>query len=85
MAVEIAKRLDGDIVTADSRQVYRGMDVGTDKPSVDSRDGVNHHLIDLIDPGEPFNAGLFRRDARQLIEGLYERRRLPLVVGGTGL
>jgi tRNA dimethylallyltransferase len=85
VAVEIAKRLDGDIVTADSRQVYRGMDVGTDKPSVDSRDGVNHHLIDLVDPGEPFNAGLFRRDARQLIEGLYERRRLPLVVGGTGL
>jgi tRNA dimethylallyltransferase len=84
-AVEVAKRLDSEIVTADSRQVYRGMDVGTDKPSIDARQGVAHHLIDLVDPGEPFNAGLFRRHATALIEELYQRRRLPLVVGGTGL
>ena len=85
VAIEIAKRLDGDIVTADSRQVYRGMDVGTDKPMVGTRGAVTHHLIDLVDPDEPFNAGLFRREASRLIEELYQRRRLPLVVGGTGL
>jgi len=85
VAVEVAKRLDSDILTADSRQVYRGMDVGTDKPPVAARQGIAHHLIDLVEPDEPFNAGLFQRHATQLIEGLHQRRRLPLVVGGTGL
>ena len=85
VAVEVAKQLDSDILTADSRQVYRGMDVGTDKPPVAARQGIAHHLIDLVEPDEPFNAGLFQRHATQLIEGLHQRRRLPLVVGGTGL
>ena len=85
VAIEVAKRLDTEILTADSRQVYRGMDVGTDKPSMAARQDIPHHLIDLVDPDERFNAGLFRRQATQLIEDLHQRRRLPLVVGGTGL
>ena len=85
VAVEVAKRLETEILTADSRQVYRGMDVGTDKPPVADRHGIPHHLIDLVDPDEPFNAGLFRTLATPLIDGLHQRRRLPLVVGGTGL
>ena len=85
VAIEIAKRLDSEILTADSRQVYRGMDVGTDKPVAAARQGIVHHLIDLIDPDQAFNAGLFRQHATQLIEALHQRRRLPLVVGGTGL
>jgi tRNA dimethylallyltransferase len=85
VAIEVAKRLDSDILAADSRQVYRGMDVGTDKPPVGARQGIVHHLIDLVDPDEPFNAGLFQRHAIQLIEGLHQRGSLPLVVGGTGL
>ena len=85
LAIEVAKQLPSEILTADSRQVYRGMDVGTDKPPVDVRQGVVHHLIDLVDPDEPFNAGLFRRHATALIERLYQSHRLPLVVGGTGL
>src|SRR5262245_58394457 len=85
LAIEVAKRLDSEILTVDSRQVYRGMDVGTDKPPVAARHGVAHHLLDLVDPDEPFNAGLFRRHATQVIDELYRRRRLPLVVGGTGL
>lgn len=85
VAIEVAKRLDSEILTVDSRQVYRGMDVGTDKPPVAARHGVAHHLIDMVDPDEPFNAGLFRRHATELIEELHRRRRLPLVVGGTGL
>lgn len=85
VAIEIAKRLGSDILTADSRQVYRGMDVGTDKPPLVAREGVAHHLIDLVDPDEPFNAGLFRRQANRLIDDLHHQRRIPLVVGGTGL
>jgi tRNA dimethylallyltransferase len=85
VAVEVAKRLDTEIVTADSRQVYRWMDVGTDKPPVTARQGIVHHLIDLVDPDEPFNGGLFRQYATQVIETLHQRRRLPVVVGGTGL
>ena len=85
VAIEVAKRLETDVLTADSRQVYRGMDVGTDKPSIAARQGVVHHLIDLVDPEEPFNAGLFRQQAAGVIRALHQRRRLPLVVGGTGL
>lgn len=85
VAIEVAKHLDTDILAADSRQVYRGMDIGTDKPPVAARAGIIHHLIDMVDPNEPFNAGLFRRHAVRVIDTLHERRRLPLVVGGTGL
>jgi tRNA dimethylallyltransferase len=85
VAIDIAKRLGTDILTADSRQVYRGMDVGTDKPPVAARQGISHHLIDLVNPDQPFNAGLFRRHATELIDALHRQRRLPLVVGGTGL
>ncbi|HEU4683639.1 MAG TPA: tRNA (adenosine(37)-N6)-dimethylallyltransferase MiaA [Nitrospira sp.] len=85
VAVKVAKRLHTDILTADSRQVYRGMDVGTDKPSPSERQGVPHRLIDLVDPDQPFNAGCFRRHAADAIEQLYRRRQVPLVVGGTGL
>ena len=85
VGIEIAKRLDTDILTADSRQVYRGMNVGTDKPPPAARQGIAHYLIDLVEPDEPYNAGLFRSHAAELIEASYHRARLPLVVGGTGL
>ncbi len=85
IAVEVAKHLGSEVLTADSRQVYRGMDVGTDKPPLTAREGIAHHLIDLVDPDEPFNAGLFRRHASAAIDGCYRRRMLPLLVGGTGL
>ena len=85
IAIDVAKRFETVILTADSRQVYRGMDVGTDKPPVASRQGIPHQLIDLVDPDEPFNTGLFRRHAAAAIERLYQHGRLPLVVGGTGL
>ena len=61
IAIEVAKRFETAILTADSRQVYRGMDVGTDKPPLALRQGVSHQLIDLVDPDKPFNTGLFRQ------------------------
>ncbi|MDC8449036.1 MAG: tRNA (adenosine(37)-N6)-dimethylallyltransferase MiaA [Nitrospira sp.] len=85
IATQVAKHLDTDVLAADSRQVYRGMDIGTDKPTAEERQGVPHRLIDLVDPGETFNAGWYRRVATAEIERLYRMGRLPFIVGGTGL
>ncbi|HJR75841.1 MAG TPA: tRNA (adenosine(37)-N6)-dimethylallyltransferase MiaA [Nitrospiraceae bacterium] len=81
----LAAALDTDLLTADSRQVYRGMDVATDKPTPDQRQAVAHRLIDLVEPDQRFNAGLYRQAAVREIERLYREHKLPLVVGGTGL
>jgi tRNA dimethylallyltransferase len=85
IALALAQALGTEILTADSRQVFRGLNVGTDKPPVESRGGVPHRMIDLVEPDQPFNAGAFRRHALAEIERLYGERKLPLVVGGTGL
>ncbi|MDO8963228.1 MAG: tRNA (adenosine(37)-N6)-dimethylallyltransferase MiaA [Coriobacteriia bacterium] len=81
---EIALRLGGEIVSADSMQVYRGMDVGTAKALPEQR-RVPYHCVDLVDPGTPYSAALFQSDARAAIDTLLERARTPVVVGGTGL
>jgi tRNA dimethylallyltransferase len=85
IATQVAKHLDTDVLTADSRQVYRGMDIGTDKPTAEERQGVPHRLIDLVVPSETFNTGWYRRVAMEEIDRLYKAGRLPFVVGGTGL
>ncbi len=84
LSLALAETLDAEIVSADSRQVYRGMDIGTAKPSADERARVPHHGLDLIDPDERYSAGRFARDARRWIAGIRGRGRVPLVVGGTG-
>ncbi len=85
LGVQVAKRLGTEVLTADSRQVYRGMDIGMDKPSPAEREGVPHLLIDLAAPEERFNVGLYRRAAMAEIERLYREGKVPLLVGGTGL
>jgi tRNA dimethylallyltransferase len=85
IGVLVAQHFGTDVLTADSRQVYRGMDIGTDKPTADERQGVPHRLIDLADPDETFNTGWYRRAALAEIDRLYAESRLPFVVGGTGL
>lgn len=85
IATHVAKHLGTDVLAADSRQVYRGMDIGTDKPTAEERQAVPHRLIDVVDPSETFNAGWYRRLAMVEIERLYSAGRLPFVVGGTGL
>src|SRR5205809_2905918 len=84
-AVALAARLPMEVVSADSRQVYRGMDVATGKPTAGERKAVTHHLLDLIEPGERYNAARFRLDAAKAIEGIRAAGRLPVIVGGTGL
>ncbi len=85
VALEVARAFETEVLTADSRQVYRGMDVGTDKPAKLDRQGIPHRLIDLVDPDQPFNTGLYRNHATEDIIRLHRARRLPFIVGGTGL
>lgn len=84
-AVQMAMVLSGEIVNADAMQVYRGMDVGTAKPDEGEKRGIPHHLLDVVDPDEPFNAAVYRRLALPVVEALASRNTPCLVVGGTGL
>lgn len=84
-AVALARRVPIEVISADSRQVYRGMDLATGKPTAEERRHVPHHLVDVVDPDDRYHAERFRRDARAAIAAIEERGRLPVVVGGTGL
>jgi len=84
-AIEIARKFNGEIISADSMQIYRRMDIGTAKPTTAERARVAHHMIDIIEPDENFNARLFSQLGRDVIAQLHRRGRLPFVVGGTGL
>jgi tRNA dimethylallyltransferase len=84
LAIEVAKRVGGEIVSMDSRQVYRGMDVGTAKATPAQRAGIPHHGLDLVDPDQRFSAGEFGRRARWWIAEIESRGNLPILVGGTG-
>jgi tRNA dimethylallyltransferase len=85
VAVMVAERLGGEIISADSMLVYRTMDIGTAKPTPAERRGVSHHLIDIVEPDEVYSAALFQQQARDVIQDVLARGRLPLLVGGTGL
>ncbi|MCC7547470.1 MAG: tRNA (adenosine(37)-N6)-dimethylallyltransferase MiaA [Burkholderiales bacterium] len=85
LAFELAQRIDVEIVSVDSAQVYRGMDIGTAKPARDELARVPHHLVDIVDPTEPYSAARFVRDARPAMDEVSARGRLPLLVGGTML
>lgn len=85
IAIALARRLGAEIVTADSMQVYQGLDIGTDKPTVAERQGVPHHLIDVVEPNERFNVAQYRRLAHETIQAIHGRGNLPILSGGTGL
>jgi tRNA dimethylallyltransferase len=84
LSIAVAQALSGEIISMDSRQVYRGLDIGTAKPSLAMRRAVPHHGLDLIEPGERYSAGQFARDTRDWLKQIRERSHLPLLVGGTG-
>ncbi len=85
LALKCAATFGGEIISADSMQVYRSMDIGTAKPTIDERQSIPHHLIDVVDPDEEFNAALFVKLAAGIIETLTKRGKTIFVVGGTGL
>jgi tRNA dimethylallyltransferase len=85
LAVDLAKRLGGEVLACDSTQVYRGFDIGTAKPTVEERQGVPHHLLDLVEPSFPFTAGEYRARALGVLEDLSQRGKVPILTVGTGL
>lgn len=84
LSIGLAKAVDGEIISADSMQVYRKMNIGTAKIEPSEMQGVRHHLIDILDPGEEFNVVLFKRYALEAMEDIYSRGKIPVIVGGTG-
>lgn len=84
VSVEFAKDVRGEIISADSMQVYRGMDIGSAKIKKEEMRGIPHHLLDILEPEEPFNVMLFQRLAKQKIEEIYGRGHIPILTGGTG-
>lgn len=85
LSIELSKRMKSEIISADSRQVYKYLTIGTAKPSEEELSEAVHHFIDIYEPEEPFNAGQFSREARTVINQLLEADKIPIVVGGSGL
>lgn len=84
-SIDLAKRIDGEIVSADSRLVYKDFNIGVAKPTVEERQGIPHYMIDVVEPTVNYSAGLYAREAKKCIEDILSRGKTPIVVGGTGL
>ena len=84
LSIGLAKRIGGEIISADSMQVYRHMDIGSAKATKEEMDGIPHHLIDILEPSCDFNVVMFQKKAREALEDIYSRGSLPIIAGGTG-
>lgn len=84
-SIELAKELNGEIISADSRLVYKGFDIACAKPSITEREGIPHHMMDIVDPEFDYSAGLYEKDAKKCIEEIISRGKTPIIAGGTGL
>ena len=84
ISIELAKKIGGEIISADSMQVYQHMDIGSAKITKEQMQGIPHHLIDFLPPTQPFNVALFQKLAKESILGIYSRGKIPIIVGGTG-
>ena len=85
LSIELAKELNGEIISADSMQIYKKMTIGTAKPTEDEMQGIPHHMIDIIEPNEDFNVAMYRKMAEEKIEEILSKNKTPIIVGGTGL
>ena len=85
LAIELAKLLNGEIISCDSMQIYRGMDIGTAKPTAEEAEGIPHHMIDIVDPSESFSAADYAPLAKKATDDILTRGKLPIFCGGTGL
>ena len=85
LAVELAKRINGEIISADSMQIYKDMNIGTAKITPEEMQGINHYLIDFISPDERYSVSSFKKDAEKAIEDILAKGKVPIIVGGTGL
>ncbi|MBR5247529.1 MAG: tRNA (adenosine(37)-N6)-dimethylallyltransferase MiaA [Lachnospiraceae bacterium] len=84
LSIALAKAINGEIISADSMQVYKYMDIGSAKITAEEMQGVTHHLIDVLEPTEDFNVVIFQQKCRECMEGIYERGHIPILTGGTG-
>ena len=85
LSIALAKAFDGEVVSADSMQIYRGMDIGTAKPTLEEREGIPHHMLDVAEPGESYSVSRYVQEATACVEDILSRGKLPIVCGGTGL
>ena len=85
LSVELAKRVDGQIVSADSMQIYREMDIGTAKVTNAEMQGIKHYMIDIVNPNERYSVAEYKQDAEKAIDKIIQNNHIPIVVGGTGL
>ncbi len=85
LAVSLSKKFDGEVVSADSRQVYRGLDIGSGKITKREMQGVPHHMLDVVGPKSIYTAACFAREANKIIPAIYRRKHIPIIVGGTGM
>lgn len=84
-SIDLAKKVDGEIISADSRLVYKGFDIGTAKPTSEEREGIPHYLIDIVEPENDYSVGLWAKEAEKCINDILSRGKTPIIVGGTGL
>ncbi len=85
LSIELAKKINGEIVSADSMQIYQDMDIGTAKPTEEEKQGIQHYLIDIISPKERYSVADYKKDAKKAIKEILKKGKTPIVVGGTGL
>jgi len=85
VSVELAKKLNTEVISADSMQIYKGMDIGTAKVSNEEKQGINHHMINLINPDENYSVSDFKNDAESMIDNMLSENKIPVIVGGSGL
>ena len=85
VSIELAKKINGEIISADSMQIYKYMDIGTAKPTLDERQGIKHYMLDVVMPDETFNVAKYKKMAEEAIEEILKKGKVPIIVGGTGL
>lgn len=85
LSIKLAKKINGEIISSDSMQIYKDMDIGTAKPSREEMDGIPHHLIDFVEPNQRYSVAEFKKDAESAIEEILSKGKTPIIVGGTGL
>ena len=83
LGVEIAKRLNGEVISADSMQIYKDMNIGSAKPTVSEMEGIVHHMIDFLPPNKRYSVAQYKREATDCIKNVLKRNKMPIVVGGT--
>ena len=85
LSIELAKKLNGEIISADSMQIYKDMTIGTAKPTVDEMQGIKHYLIDCVSPTERYSVARYKKESIEAIEEVLKNNKVPIIVGGTGL